>query len=187
MSRSLTTSKIAKRYVQSLFSALEKKSDVEIAAKDMRDLGKMIEGSSDLRTFISSPLLQQDAQSEGVKALAKKAKLSKAVTNLLEVMVRNRRLNVLPAVVFETENYLAKQSGVVPVMVSTARPLAATDQKKIQTELKSVLGKDILMQTYVDESLIGGLVVQVESTLIDGSIKTKLDRLERKLVGSMAA
>jgi len=93
----------------------------------------------------------------------------------------------LPSVVLETENYLAEQSGVVSVMVSTARPMDGADQKRIQTELKAVLGKDIIMQSFVDESLIGGLVVQMGSTLIDGSIKTKLDRLERKLVGSVTA
>jgi len=105
---------------------------------------------------------------------------------LLTLLVKNRRLNVLPAIVFETQEYLAKLSGTVPVSVATARALSATDQKKIQTQIKAVLGKDVIMQSYVDESLIGGLVIQVESTLIDGSIKTKLDKLERQLVGKAA-
>lgn len=187
MSRSLTARKVAKRYVQSLFAALDKKSDIEIAAKDIKDLGNMIAASAELQTFISSPLIQQQAQAQGIDALAAKAKFSKPVISLLQTLVKNRRLNILPALVIEAENHLAKQSGIVPVMISTARPMSAADQKKIQADLKAVLGKDVIMQAYVDESLIGGLVVQVESTLIDGSVKTKLDRLERKLVGSMTA
>lgn len=187
MSRSLTAKKVARRYVQSLFSGLSKKSDIESAATDINDLGNMIAGSSDLRFFIASPLLQKESQKKGLAALAKKAKFSRPVANLLQVLAENRRLNVLPAIVAETQAFLARQSGVVPVAVSTARPMTQADQKKIQTELKAVLGRDVIMQAFVDESLIGGLVVQVESTLIDGSIKTKLDRLERKLVGSMSA
>jgi len=187
VSRSLTAKKIARRYVQSLFAALDKKSDVEVAARDIRDIGNMIANSSEFRIFISSPLIGQDVQFRVIKTLAERAKLSKSVIGLLQILVKNRRLNILPSVVLETENYLAEQSGVVSVMVSTARPMDGADQKRIQTELKAVLGKDIIMQSFVDESLIGGLVVQMGSTLIDGSIKTKLDRLERKLVGSVTA
>jgi F-type H+-transporting ATPase subunit delta len=101
-------------------------------------------------------------------------------------MAKNRRLSVLPTIVRETESYLAKQSGTVPVAVATARKLNAADQKKIGADIKAVLGKEILMQAYVDESLIGGMVVQVESTLIDGSIKSKLDKLERDLINKVA-
>ena len=187
MSHSLEQIKIAKRYVNSLFTGLAKQSEAERAAKDMADIGKMLESSDDLRLFIKSPLLSKSRQKVGIEKLAEKAKLSKPVTNLLLVLAENRRLPILPTIVWETEKYLAKLSDIVPVAVSTARKLSAADEKKIQTEIKAVLGKDIIMQTYVDQSLIGGLVVQVESTLIDGSLKTKLDRLERELTGNKAA
>ena len=187
MSHSLEQIKIAKRYVNSLFSGLATKKESEQAAKDIADLGKMIDSSSDLQRFIKTPLLSEAQQKAGVEKLAIKAKFSASVVNLLLVLASNRRLNVLPAIVTQTEQYLIKESGIVPVSVATARELSAADQKKIKTEIKAVLGQDILMQTYVDESLIGGLVVQVESTLIDGSLKTKLDKLERELTGSKAA
>lgn len=146
----------------------------------------MIEESADLQNFIDTPLLSVEQQKAGVEALAKKAKFATPVSNLLIVMAENRRLSILPAVVRETENHLAKQSGTVPVAVATARKLSAADQKKIGADIKAVLGKEILMQAYVDESLIGGMVAQVESTLIDGSIKSKLDKLERDLTSKVA-
>lgn len=186
MSQSLQSRKIAKRYVNSLFSGVTKKAEIDSIAKDMSDLGAMIHGSSELAAFLKSPLHSSETQMNVVQALAKKAKLSKSVTALLGVLVQNKRLNVLQAIVFETQEHLAKLSGTVPVSVATARKLTATDEKKIQTQVKAVLGKDVIMQSYVDESLIGGLVIQVESTLIDGSIKTKLDKLERQLVGNVA-
>ena len=146
----------------------------------------MIADSADLQNFINTPLLSVEQQKAGVEALAKKAKFATPVSNLLTVMAENRRLSILPAIVRETESYLAKQSGTVPVAVATARKLSAADQKKIGADIKAVLGKEILMQAYVDESLIGGMVVQVESTLIDGSIKSKLDKLERDLTNKVA-
>ena len=187
MSHSLEQIKIAKRYVGSLFAGLDTDKDIDQAAKDIVDLGNMIESSKDLQVFIRTPLLSEAEQVAGIENLATKAKLSTPVKNLLRLLAKNRRLQVLPAIVWETQQYLAEKSGIVPVSVSTARELTAADQKKIQTEIKAVVGKDILMQTHVDESLIGGLVVRVESTLIDGSIKTKLDKLERELTGGKAA
>ena len=187
MNRSLEQTKIAKRYVYSLFDAIEAKKDQATAAKDIADLGAMIAASTELQNFISTPIASLDDQKAGMMNLAKKAKFSVAVTNLLSVLADNRRLNVLPAIVSEAEKYQATQSGTVPVAVATARKLSATDQKKIGADIKAVLGKDVVMQAYVDESLIGGMVVQVESTLIDGSVKTKLEKLERQMTRGNAA
>jgi len=182
----LEQTKIAKRYVNSLFSGLTTKKDSDAVVKDINDLAAMIAASSDLQSFIKSPLISADDQKAGMKKLATKAKLSTPVFNLLMVMADNRRLSLLPAVATEMHAYLAKESGTVPVAVATARALTATDQKKIATEIKGALGCDIAMQTYVDETLIGGVVIQIESTLIDGSIKTKLDKLERELTNKAA-
>ena len=186
MAQTLEQTKIAKRYVTALFAALTKKTEITAVAKDMADLTAMVNASGDLQAFIKSPLLSVEQQRSGVEKLAKKAKLSKAVTNLLTIMAGNRRLHLLPAVAHEVENYLAKESGTVPVMIATARKLSAADQKKIGADIKKAVGADVSMQTYVDETLIGGVVIQIESTLIDGSIKTKLDKLERELTNKAA-
>jgi F-type H+-transporting ATPase subunit delta len=188
VSQKLQQTKIAKRYVNSLFSGLTNNKESDKAAKDIADLGAMIAGSKDLQLFIESPLLSKSDQISGIQKLAEKAKFTTPVTNMLIVMAENRRLHILPTLVHETQNYMAEQSGIIPVSISTARELSAAESKKIQTQIKAVIGRDVLVQTFVDESLIGGLVVQVESTLIDGSLKTKLDNLERELTsGNKAA
>lgn len=187
MSQILTQRKIAKRYVNSLFAGITTKTESTATAKNIAELGNMITESKELRDFIASPLHSKTTQGAVVTDLAKKAKFNDSVKNLLLLLVENRRLNILPTIVSETETYLAEQSGTVPVSIATARKLTAADQKNIQSQITAVIGKDVIMQTYVDESLIGGIVVQVESTLIDGSIKTKLDKLERQLTSANAA
>lgn len=186
MSLSLDSKKIAKRYVQSLFADLPKKSDVDVIAKDVNDLYAMIQNSEELREFLKSPLHSKTVQKNAIGALAAKAQFSKRMVAFLELLAQNGRLNILPSAMQEAYAYLDKLSNVVPVHVATARNLSAADQKKIQGEIKKALGRDVMMQAYVDESLIGGIVIQVESTLIDGSVKTKLDRLERQMVGKAA-
>lgn len=187
MSHSLEQIKVAKRYVKALFSAITKDSDIKNIAKDTADLRSMVTGSADLQAFIQSPLLSKANQMAGVEALAAKAKLSPIMTRFLKTLCDKRRLNILPVVIEQIGSYLSAQEGTVPVAVATARALSAADQKKIQTQIKDALGRDIIMQAYIDESLIGGMVLQVKSTLIDGSIKTKLEKLERQLVKKSAA
>lgn len=187
MSQSLEQIKIAKRYVTALFLSVDGEKETKSVVKDIADLGKMIDLSSDLQMFLKSPLVSIDQHKSGLEALAKKAKISKSVSNLLIILAENRRLPVLSAIISETEKHIAKESGTVPVSVATARKLTAADQKKIGDQIKKALGKDIIMQSYIDESLIGGLVIQIESTLIDGSLKTKLDKLERQLTQANAA
>jgi len=186
VSQSLEQTKIAKRYVNAMFSGFTKKTESTNAAKDMNDLLAMINASTDLQNFIKSPLLSKEQQVKGVEALAKKAKLSQSVSNLLVILADNRRLSLLPIIAREVEAHLARESGTVPVMIATARKLSAADQKKIGADIKKAVGADVSMQTYVDETLIGGVVIQIESTLIDGSIKTKLDKLERELTNRAA-
>ena len=178
--------KIAKRYVNAMFAGFTKKTESTATSKDMADLMAMVNASNDLQQFIKSPILSKDQQVAGISALAKKAKLSSAVSNLLTILAENRRLSLLPIIAREVEAHLARESGTVPVMIATARKLSAADQKKIGADIKKAIGQDIAMQAYVDETLIGGVVVQVESTLIDGSIKTKLDKLERDLTRKVA-
>lgn len=186
MSKSLEQTKVAKKYVQALFASFAKDSEIKSAMKDMGDLNAMLSSSDDFKTFIETPLLSAADQKAGIEKLAKKAKLSKMVTNMLIIMADNRRLPLLPVVIVEAEKYALERSGSIPVKVATARKLTAADQKKIGESIKDAIGKDVIMQSYVDETLIGGIVLQIESTLIDGSVKTKLEKLERELTNKAA-
>lgn len=178
--------KIAKSYVNALFDAVTTKKDMAAIASDMLDISNMISHSLELQTFLKSPLLSIDDHKVGLEKLAKKAKLSKPVTNMMMVMAANRRMSLLGLVAEEAQNYINRQSGTIPVEVTTANKLTAADQKKIATDLKNALGQDIVMQAYIDETLIGGVVIKAGSTLIDGSVRSKLDQLQRELLNKAA-
>ena len=186
MNASLTEKKIAKRYVQSLFDAITTKKDQKAVVSDLDDLAAMATNSPALKEFIETPLLSVGAQKDGLVKLCKKAKLSDWTLGLLLAMADNRRLSLLPVVIEETYAYIAEQSGIMPVSVTSAQKLSLSEQKKITTELEKISGKQISMQSLIDESLIGGVVIKAGSVLIDGSVKTKLDQLERNLTAKAA-
>ncbi len=178
--------KIASRYVSSLFQVVETKKDRDSVAKDLQDLDAMLADSEALRHFINSPVLSESDQINAVTALAKKAKFSSYTQNLLNILLENRRLSVLPSVISEAMSYLNEQSGILPVSVTTARKLTDTEAKTLQKDIQQAVGQDVSLKTQIDEALIGGVVVQLGSTLIDGSIKAKLDKIERQLTQKAA-
>ncbi len=187
----MSASEVARRYAKGWLSAAKDPSakggqSLESVAGDINALLGTIAGSPDLRAFLLTPLASQGDQSKVIAAIAKQAKLGDATTSMINLLVKNRRLPALEAVLKAAKAMIDAASGVSTAQVTSATPL---DEKKI-TEIRNVLskklGEDVAIETKIDPSLIGGMVVRVGSTLIDDSVKTKLDRMARRLQGQAA-
>jgi F-type H+-transporting ATPase subunit delta len=102
--------------------------------------------------------------------------------NFVQLLADNRRLDLAPEIRKIFESLRADAEGRVEVEVITAKSLDEEQQKRLSDALSRRLGKDIELQTRVDESLIGGAVIHAGDTTIDGSVKGKLARLSSALV-----
>jgi F-type H+-transporting ATPase subunit delta len=100
----------------------------------------------------------------------------------VQLLADNRRLDLAPEIRKIFESLRADAEGRVEVEVITAKSLDEEQQKRLSDALSRRLGKDIELQTRVDESLIGGAVIHAGDTTIDGSVKGKLARLSSALV-----
>ncbi|KAA2283270.1 F0F1 ATP synthase subunit delta [Arenimonas fontis] len=95
----------------------------------------------------------------------------------LAVLAENRRLALLPEIAGLYEQLRAEAERVVKARVTSARPLAADELEKLRASLRNRFGREIDLATAVDESLIGGAVIDAGDVVIDGSLRTKLARL----------
>ena len=156
------------------------KDDKSIAKieSDLSALEAAMADSADFDALISSPLYTRDQQSAAIKALAKKMKLSPMMTNTLGLMATKRRLFVLPQLASALRGLIAEEKGEVTAEITAAKSLTKAQQDKLAKTLKASVGKDVNIKLSVDESLIGGLIVQVGSKMIDTSIRSKLDNLQ---------
>ncbi len=93
-------------------------------------------------------------------------------------MAQNRRLFALADMARAFSRLLAEKRGLESARVRSARPLTKEQVSKLAERLKKSLGKDVRLETEVDEELIGGMVVQVGSKLIDTSLRTKLANIQ---------
>ncbi|MEL6523030.1 MAG: F0F1 ATP synthase subunit delta [Pseudomonadota bacterium] len=170
---------IAQRYAAALFElAKDDKAAMPTLESDTTALADALDAGPDLKAMISSPVYTRDEQGAAINALAEKMGLSPLVTNTLGLMATKRRLFVLPQLVGALKQLIAEEKGEVTADVTSAQALSAEQQTQLAETLKAQVGKEVLLNMTVDESLIGGLVVKVGSKMIDSSIRSKLANLQ---------
>lgn len=101
--------------------------------------------------------------------------------NFLAMLADNRRLPLLPEIAGLFEQFRAEAERIVKAKVTSAAILPAAELDNIKAALKRRFGREVEIETAVDESLIGGAVIDAGDVVIDGSLKSKLSRLQSAL------
>jgi F-type H+-transporting ATPase subunit delta len=176
-------SALAERYAAALFEIAEERRVLDEVASDLRQLGTMLAASIDLMRLVRSPALSRLEQGRAVAALALRAELSPLVRDFLAVVAKNRRLFAVPAMIEAFLAKLAERRGEVIATVTAAQPLNETQVEALNEHLRRTVARRVSVETRVDPGLIGGLIVKVGSWMVDGSIESKLRRLELAMKG----
>jgi F-type H+-transporting ATPase subunit delta len=172
---------LASRYAAALADvALEQKSG-ERVKKDLAAFVDTFLSSADLRNFIESPAVGPEAKHKVVEELSARMDLAPAVRNFAYLVVNHRRTEMLGEIrqAFETE--LNARLGIVEAEVTSTRELSAAEKRQLTAALERRTGKKIEARFSQDESLVGGAVVRVGSTVYDGSVREQLTRLREQL------
>jgi F-type H+-transporting ATPase subunit delta len=176
---------LAGRYAAALFELADEQHQLDAVAGDLRELRTMLHESPDLDRLLRSPVLSREEQAKAIAALAERAGLSKLTRDFLGVVAGNRRLFAVPTMIDAYLNQLAERRGEVTAEVTTAQPLNETQQNTLGEQLRRAVGRRVTVDLKVDPSLLGGMIVKVGSRMIDGSLKSRLHRLQlaMKVVG----
>ncbi len=172
---------IASRYAQALFEISKEENALKSLEADTDALGAALAESPALSEMIASPMVAREDQARAMAAIAAKMGLSTVTANTLALMASKRRLFVLPQLVANLRARIAAEKGEVTADVVSASKLSAAQTKALVATLKAKIGKDVKLNTTVDESLIGGLIVKLGSTMIDTSVKAKLAALQNAM------
>jgi F-type H+-transporting ATPase subunit delta len=148
---------------------------------DIGALEGALRDSSDLRALISSPIYSREEQGSAILAIADRMGLSPVMRNVLGLMAQKRRLFVLPQLLQTLRDRLSEARGEVSAEVVSAQPLSPEQAQRLADTLSDRAGKAVRLQTRVDPSLIGGLVVRLGSRMIDTSIRAKLGQLQNMM------
>jgi F-type H+-transporting ATPase subunit delta len=104
------------------------------------------------------------------------------VGNLATLLLERRRIGLLAAISTEYQRLLDAERGIVAATVTSAAPLSEADETAVRERVERMTGATVRLRSVVDESLIGGLTVQVGDRLLDASVRGRLERLRSQLV-----
>jgi F-type H+-transporting ATPase subunit delta len=174
---------LAERYAAALFDLADERRMLDEVASELRQLRTMLAASLDLARLIRSPILTRGEQGKAIAALAERAGFSPLVRDFLAVVAKNRRLFAVPAMIEAYLTELAERRGEVTAEVTAALPLSEPQLAQLSEQLRRSVGRRVSVDVRIDPGLIGGIVVKLGSRMIDGSVRSKLQRLQLAMKG----
>ncbi len=169
----------ANRYALALFELANENSELDIVEKNIQDLLQIYNSSSDLKNFIKNPTQSQFNQLKVIQELSSKMNLLKVVNNFLSILVTKRRIFFLNNIFQNFLILVSKKRGELKASLVSSKNLSDDELQNLNKELSQTIGTSITFDYKVDESLIGGLQMQIGSLMVDTSIKNKLRKYEQ--------
>jgi len=172
-------SNIARRYAQGIFQ-LAKEPELDSWRQELAQLEALLQDDV-LRAAFANPSVSTPRRMELAQRLA--PELRQETQNLLRLLIEHRRTSEMPAIRREFERMADEAAGIVNVALTTAVDLSDAEQQRYERALADRLGKKVRMDYRHDPGLVAGATIQIGDRLIDGSVRTQLDRLRQRLAG----
>lgn len=169
---------IARPYANALFDLGKEGKALSEIEQGLDSVTALMDESSDFSAFVRSPVLSTEEKATALGAIVDKAGLPVLAANFMKAVAANGRVFALPAMIDAFKALTAAERGEMRADVTSASALSKGQLENLASTLKSTFGKDVALDTHVDPSLIGGLVVKVGSRMIDTSLKTKLTAMK---------
>lgn len=173
---------IARRYAVALADVVAKSGETQIIKDEMKSWESLISSNHDLQTAFRNPAISQADKEKVLNNLIERTKPGKTTANFLRVLLRNGRLNEIGEINRKFSSVLEERSGTVSAQITSARELSDAQKNEVLLNLELLTGKRMNLEFKTDESLIGGIVTRIGSTVYDGSVKTQLQELKQQLV-----
>ena len=172
----------AERYSLALFELSEENNLLSQIEEQSLSVLNLINQSRDFFNLIKDPTISQDDLSKVVNKLAENNGFDDLFKNFLNFLIQKRRFFFIERILKSFIEICSKKRGELIAELKSAKKLSSDEIKKITDELSSNFSSKIKLNYKHDESLIGGLVVQVGSTMVDTSIKNKLQQIENRMI-----
>jgi len=179
----LSSQTVARRYAAALADVLLEGGSPRGVQDELIAWESMIQSSELLQQVFSNPTVAYDQKRALLEELIKRTKVQDPTGNFLRILLKNQRLTELGEINKRLAHVLDERSGVIAAQVTTARPISEEIKKSLDGRLATITGKVVRLSFAIDETLIGGMVTRVGSTVYDGSIRNQLRQLEIRLAG----
>jgi len=173
--------RVARRYARALLSLGLEEGRHEQYGEELESVLRALKISREASAILSNPGYTLRQRHAAVDALASALKLSPVLVNLLRLLLDRQRIADLSGVSRAYRAILDEKVGRVRATVTAAQPLGKAELERLREALAGVTRRNIVLEAKTDSSLIGGVVAQVGATMLDGSLRTQLQRMREEL------
>lgn len=174
---------VARRYASALADVVIERREEREVQQEIASWASLIEGNPQLKEVFANPTVAYDQKQNVLEELISRTHVRPTTASFLRVLLRNQRLAQLPEVAERFGRILDERGGVVAAQITTARPIPEELKKSLHDALASATGRTVRMTFATDETIIGGMVARIGSTVFDGSVQNHLERLAAGLAG----
>jgi F-type H+-transporting ATPase subunit delta len=150
--------------------------------EQLRGVEEIMGSATELKHIMLSPAVPSSKKRAVIAKLAGALGLSRQVQNFLYVIIDHRRMHQITEIREAFEAAVDEQLGVAVARITSAQPLGDEQRGLLQSEIAKITGKTVRADYAIDDTLIGGLIARIGSTVYDGSVRGRLESLRRALV-----
>ena len=172
---------IAKNYAEALLELARRAEDPAGWGKLIRDVAIGMQQDVTVLHFLESPKISATQKSE-VLFQAFGDRVPRHFLRFLQTLVRKRRQMLIPQISSEYDKLLDVHEGRVHATVTVAREASTADESRIAEQLSRVIGKTVVPHTTVNPAILGGVIVKIGDTVMDGSVRRRLARLRGRIL-----
>jgi len=169
---------VAYRYAKSLIDLAEEQNALEAIKQDMTFFVDTLRANSQLKAVLRNPIISHDKKLKILQAIFS-GKVNPATDGFFKIMVDKSRGEILYPTAKEFINQYNIKKNIVKATVVSAAPLSEANKQHIISEVKNLTSGEVILQTKVDASLIGGFILSVGDRQIDTSVSTSLQKLKK--------
>lgn len=180
----MSRSPVSRRYAQAMVELADQDGSHAALRADFDKLAAVLSEVPEAAQLLSNPAVAQSKRRELLNDMLTKLNVGASVGNLARLLLDKGRFAVATDIHAEFSDMLDARSGKVTAQVTSASPLSDGTLTQIQAALAARLGKQVVVETAVDDQLIGGLVIKVGNVIYDASVSNHLTRLRDELLAS---
>jgi len=174
-------SQVAVAWAQALLELANERKQAEEIGRELSQIGELVQQDEQMRVFLANPAVGEIERGDVIKRTFG-GRIDPMLVNFMLLLNTKRRLAILSEIAAAYDDLIEEQLGKIEVDVIVAQKLSAEQLEEVRQRVGAALKKDAVVHQYVDDSIIGGLVIRVQDQVIDASVKAQLTAMKRQLL-----
>jgi F-type H+-transporting ATPase subunit delta len=176
-------SPLAISYARAILELAHEHNEVDVVAEELRQLRQLVDTVPMLHDVMTDPAIGVTERQNMFKRVFE-GKLNPFLLNLLLFLTEKMHLGELAAISLAFDDLLRAEQGFLDVDITVARELEGDQFNNVQAGIGKALAKQAVLHQYIDDSIIGGVILRVQDQLIDGSIRTQLRQIRQRMLAA---